>query len=201
MTARRVAHRATQRGFALAALALAALALVASLGIGLSREAHAATDTVAVTATVGSSVSVADACSGAVSIAVVLGGYADGSCAIDFGSTNDSTTTLRIGSSAGAFMSGGFTDHVGACGVLSGDTAGVKVTSVSASVTSSLGCTVSAAGTNADYLAVPDAMSNACAATALGTTNRCTLAVGIKETGADTTAGSYSGTLNIDVIG
>lgn len=188
-----------RRALSLTAALVAAVAVAAGGAGFVAPGAEAATDTVAVTATVGSSLSVSDTCSGAIGISIVLSSYAAGSCAFEFGSTNDATTTLRISSSAGAFLSGGFADAPATCGALANDTVGIKVTSVGSGVTSSL-CTVSAAGTNADLVGIPDAATNACAATTAVTNNTCTLAVGIKETGSDTTAGTYTGTLNLDVL-
>ena len=163
----------------------------------------ATTDTVAVTSTVGSVLSVTDTCSSAVAISVSPNSFQAGTCGFQFGSTNDATTTLRITSSAGPLLAGGvFADHLGGCGALIGDTAGIKVSGAGAGVSGSLGCPVSASATNADFLAVPDSATAACAGTTTGiTANTCTLAVGIREVGADATAGSYTGTLNMDVIG
>jgi hypothetical protein len=182
-------------------MAVALAIVVALCGVSV-QAADGATDTVTVTSTVGSVVSVADGCSSSIAIFVTLSAYQSGTCTFTFGSTNDPTTTLRISSSPGALMSGGvFADHSGGCGVLAADTTGVKVSTVGAGVSAGLGCTVSAAGTNGDFVAVPDAFTNTCQGTTLGSSaNTCTLAVGLRA-GAATPAGSYVGTINVDVIG
>jgi hypothetical protein len=136
-------------------------------------------------------------------VSVTASSFQSGTCAYDFGSTNDATTTMRISSSPGPLLAGGvFADHAGLCTALAGDSAGVKVTNVGAGVASALGCTVSAAGTNADFIGVPDVYTNTCTGTTMGAAaNQCTLAVGIRETGGDAPAGTYSGILQFDVIG
>lgn len=189
-------------GAVLSLIAMIALAISANAGLRFVPNANAAsTDSVLVTATVSDVISLADQCSGAYSIDVLLNNYVSDTCEYRFGSTTDSSTTVRIDSSAGAFASGVFSDHSGGCGPLINDTIGIKYTTGSAGVSSSLGCTVSAAGTNADFLPVPDAFTNACAATTAITTNSCTLAIGIKETGDNAAPGTYSATLDLDVIG
>ncbi len=138
----------------LATCAVAAATLLTTGIAAVDMAAGAASDSVATTATVGSVLSVADTCTGAVSFSVTLSTYSSGSCTFQFGATNDATTTLRIDTAAGSLLSGGvFADHSGGCGALTGDTAGVKVSSVGAGVSSSLGCTVSAAASNADFVA------------------------------------------------
>ncbi len=177
--------------------------LLWSLLVVISIADAAPTDSVNVTSTVGSVLSLSDTCSSDVSITVVLSSFQSGTCTFMYGSTNDATTFLRVSSSAGAFLSGGvFSDHLGGCGSLAGDRVGVKVSDVGPGVTAGLGCTVSAAGTDADFLAVPDTATNACNGTTVGVAeNTCTLAIGIRESGGDATAGSYDGTLQLDVIG
>lgn len=186
------------------ALLLALLVSAAATNLGLTFAAPAfgaSSDSVTVTSTVPSNLQLTDGCSSAIAITVSLGSYAHGQCVFSFGSTNDSSTTLRIDSSAGAFFgSTVFVDRVGGCGVLGNDEIGFKVAAVSASVSAAHGCAVSAATTNGDYIAVPDAPANVCSASALGTTHTCEVAVGVKETGGDATAGTYSDTLLVDVI-
>lgn len=179
------------------------IGLLTNAGVQWTPAAVAAgTDSIVTTATVGSSLEVADQCGGAFTVTVTVSAFAGNGCAVDFGSSNDATTNLQVGSTAGAFLAGGvFGDHGGSCTALSGDTTGLKVSAVGAGVTAATGCTVSAAGTNADFVGVPDTLTSICSSTIIGTTNSCTLAVGIIETGGDAPAGNYAGTLNLDVIG
>ena len=108
---------------------------------------RATLDSVLVTATVSNVLSLSDQCSSAYGVDVLLNNYASDTCVYEFGSTTDASTTMRIDSSAGAFLSGAFADHVGGCGPLINDTVRIKYTAGSAGVSSSLGCTVSGAGT------------------------------------------------------
>lgn len=178
------------------------IGLVFMLLIGGSARA-AGTDFVAVNTTIDSFVSLSDACASSFDISVVASSFQSDTCAYGFGSTNDATTTLRISSLPGPLLSGGvFADHVGGCAPLTGDTAGIKVSGVGSGVTSQLGCTVSAAGSNADFRSVPDVFTNTCSGTTMGAAaNQCTLAVGIRETGGDAPSGAVGGTVLLDVIG
>jgi hypothetical protein len=203
-----VRHRTRQAaGWYLAPLLLLnAAALLANHGMDPTpRASGASTDSVVVTATVASSLDVQDQCTGAVAITVVMGGYADGTCAINFGASNDPSVNLRVSSSAGAFLSpANFADEGGACANLAtADKVGLKVVSVGAGVTNQWGCALGAAGNNAttSHKGVPDAFTNVCLSSALGVTNTCTLGIGVFEFGSNATAGAYTGTVNLDVIG
>ncbi len=207
ITRTRTAPARPRLGWYLLPLALlVAAAALTNAGIDPTPPASGATtDTVTVTATVGSTLDVADQCSGAMAITVTMGGYADGTCAINFGASNDASVTLRVGSSAGAFLSGGvFADEGTSCANLSAaDEVGLKVVSVTAPTTNSWGCAVGAAGNNATtaHKGVPDTDTAVCQSAAPGTTNTCTLGVGVFEQGSNATAGAYAGTLNLSVIG
>ena len=151
--------------------------------------------------------SVADQCAvtGTMAVAVALGTHADGTCAINFGSTNDSSVTLQAGSSAGAFLAGGvFADEGAVCANLSTDESGLKVVSVGANVTKAVAwtCALGAAGNNAttSYMGVPDAFTNVCVTSVVGTALTCTLGIGVFETGSNAAPGAYVGTLNLNVI-
>lgn len=187
-------------------LLLAAAALLANLGFSPEQRAVAATDTVNVTATVSSSLSVADQCSGALGITVVLGAHADGTCAVQFGSTNDASVTLRAAAAASPFI-GSFANEGATCANLGSDAtpvdeAGLEVTAVGANVTKSWSCATGAASDNTllSYAGLTTTAANVCATTATGTTLSCTLGVGVFEAGSNLAPGSYTGTINLDVI-
>jgi hypothetical protein len=194
--------------FTLPFVVLVLAGLLANFGIPLAPNAHGATtDTVAVNATVASAgLDMGDSCGSSIAINVVMGGNKDGSCAFTFGSTNDATTWLRVSSSAGAFLTGPGTiaDEGAVCAnMASADKVGLKVLSVTAPSTNVWGCATSTADTNTGtpYKGIPDTYTNTCASGAMGTANACTLGVGVFETGSNATAGSYTGSLLLDVIG
>lgn len=191
--------------FAVPAFLLLLAAVFAAAGHEPVPAAPAATtDNVTVTATVGSALDVADQCAGAMAITVTMAAYSDGTCAVNFGATNDASVTLRANSSAGAFFSGNFADEGATCANLATvDEAGLKVVSVGAGVTNQWGCALGAAtdNTTTSHKGVPDSATAVCLSSATGVTNTCTLGVGVLEVGSDATAGSYTGTLNLDVIG
>jgi hypothetical protein len=187
---------------------LVAAAVLANGGVDPTPQAvGASTDSVVTTATVGGFLDVQDQCSGAMPITVVGGAYADGVCAINFGSTNDATTTLRASSSAGAFLSpAGFADEGATCANLSAvDEAGLKVAAVGGGVTvaPAWGCAVGAATNNTTtaHKGVPDTFTNMCVASTMVINNSCTLGIGVFEVGSNATPGAYTGTLNLDVVG
>lgn len=202
-----VRSRSPRRSIELAVPLLLASLLVAAVlsnaGVHVAQPAKAATtDSVVVTATVPSGLSIADQCAGAMGISVVLGGHAADDCQIQFGATNDSSVNLRASSSAGTFFNAGFADEGATCAALGTvDEAGLKVSAVGTSVTNSWGCTTTATATNGGYKGVPDAFTNVCLTGALGTTLTCDLAVGTWEQGSDLANGSLTGTLNLDVLG
>lgn len=192
--------------FALPALLLAIIAVMANIGLDPTPKAvGATTDSVTVTATVGSVLDIADQCSGAMSISVILGTYSDGTCAINFGASNDTSVYLRASSSAGVFLGpANFADEGTTCANLATvDEVGLKVVSVGAGVTNEWGCALGAAtdNTTTSHKAVPDAFTNVCLSSTAVTTNTCTLGIGVVEVGSDAPAGSYTGTLNLDVLG
>jgi hypothetical protein len=181
-------------------------ALAANGGMDPTPDAvGASTDTVTVTATVGSFLDVQDQCTGAIGITVLPGGHADGGCAINFGSTNDATTFLQVGSPAGAFLSpANFADQAAACGALGTvDEAGLKFVSAVAPAAKSAGftCTATPLGTNNQYTTIPDGYTNICDSGAMVITNSCTLGIGVWEQGSNAAPGAYTGTLNLQVIG
>lgn len=192
--------------YAIPAAALLAAGLMANIGFDPTPGAVAATtDSVTVTATVGSTLDIADQCSGAMAITVAMGVYSDGSCAVNFGASNDSSVNLRASSSAGAFLApANFADESTTCANLaSADKVGLKVVSVSAPTTNTWGCALGAAtdNTTSAHKGVPDSFTNVCLSAATGTTNTCTLGVGVFESGSDAPANAYTGTLNLDVVG
>lgn len=183
---------------------LLAAAVLANLGIATEQKAVAATDSVTVTATVASSLAVADQCAtaGALGISVTLGAHSAGSCAIQFGSTNDSSVTLRGAASTTPFITS-FANEGAICANLSAvDEAGLKIVSVGASVTKAWPCATGAVADNTltSYAGLTTTAANLCTTGALGTTLECTVGVGVFEAGSDLAPGSYTGTLNLDVI-
>ena len=182
---------------------LLAAGLLANVGMSPVPNASAATDSVTVTASVSSSLSVADGCSGAMSITVAMGAHADATCAINFGSTNDADVTLRAAAAASPFIAS-FANNSDACAALgSVDESGLKVVSVGGTVTRATAwtCALTAAGTNAGYNGLTTTATNVCQTNAtLGTSQTCTLGVGVWEQGSNLAPGSYTGTVNLDVI-
>lgn len=192
--------------FAIPLVLLLGAGIVANAGVDPTPSAiGATTDNVTVTATVGSTLDMADGCSGAIGITVAMGTYAGGSCAITFGASNDSSVNLRASSSAGAFLApANFADEGGTCANLSAaDEVGLKVVSVTAPTTNTWGCAVGGVADNTltSHKGVPDAFTNVCLSAATGTTNTCTLGIGVFEFGSNAPANSYTGTLNLDVLG
>ncbi|MCW2927098.1 MAG: hypothetical protein JWM86_1066 [Thermoleophilia bacterium] len=192
---------------------LAIAAFLAQSGVGMTGKAHAAAGSINVTATVGPVTSVvANGCAAnnMASFAINPGALGvGGTCAISFGSSNVSGITLSADDSSQAdqfFTSASthFVDHAGACGALTGDEVGYKVTAISGSVTQNLcGGSSSTVGTNTFFSAIPNdvpsvvAADTVCTTTAIGTTHSCTIGVNTFETGSDAPAGTYTGTITL----
>jgi hypothetical protein len=196
-------QRPRRARWGLAPLIIVAMAVVyANIGgvIAGSAGAASSTGTATVNASVGSVIDVDPQCASdtfAVSIAMTT--FASGSCAVNFGSSNNASTALQLRDSdtAAPFLSGGvFANTAIACNTaLAGDTVGYKVSSdvTSATVTNGTCATPTPVATNQDYQAVPTAYSTVCTSTVVGQTSVCNLAVGVNESGGDAAAGTYSG--------
>lgn len=189
---------------------LVAAAVLANVGASVTPAATAATSAVTVSATVASNVTLnaTAPCGGTtdtIAISVAQGGFAAGSCVVEYGASNNASLPLTVADSDGAapFLSGAFTDTAVACGggAMTGDSVGFKVASGGTATnngcgTGTVGGAATAAGSNADYTAVPSSATTACTTTATGT-QTCPIAIGIVETGSNATAGTYTGTLNL----
>ncbi len=191
--------------FALPITLLVTAAVLANAGLDPTPSATGAiTDSVLVTATVGSTLDVQDQCTGNIGITVLLGVYSDGTCAINFGASNDSSVTLRARGAATPFLApANFANEGTTCANLSGvDEAGLKVAAITPPTTNVWCPALGAAGNNTTsaHKGAPAAYANVCQSAALGITNTCTLGIGVFETGAPATAGAYTGTLQLDVL-
>ncbi|MCW2927097.1 MAG: hypothetical protein JWM86_1065 [Thermoleophilia bacterium] len=192
---------------------LVAAALLANAGASISEDANAAAGAINVTATVAPVASVVTngcAANNMTSFTATLGGLGvGGTCTISFGSSNVSGIVLTADDSTQAdqFFTAGssyFVDHAGACGPLTGDEVGYKVTAISGSVTQNL-CAGSSStiGTNTFFSAIPNdvpsvvAADTVCTTTAIGTTHSCTIGVNTFETGSAAPATTYTGTISL----
>jgi hypothetical protein len=203
LTATMPPPRSRRLRWSLAPFALLMLGvLYANFGGVLAGKADAATSTgtVTVNASVGSVIDVDPTCAAdTFAVSVAMNTFASGSCAVNFGSSNNAATALQLRDSdtAAPFLSGGvFANTAVACNTaLAGDTAGFKVSSdtTSATVTNGTCATPTTVATNQDYQAVPTAYTTVCTTTVIGQTSVCNLAVGVFETGGNAAAGTYSG--------
>ena len=200
--------RALSRAWYVLPLVLCAVALIlANSGVPLEPNATAATtDNINVTATVDSTITVSDGCAGALALTVAMGGYTDAECPITFGSSTDSTVTLRAKGSTATFLSGGAfadeTTNTTTCVALSAvDEVGLKINAVtSANVTNQLCSANSSLGANTNHRTVPDSFLPICTTATASVAHGCTVGVGVFEAGSNAVNGTYSGTLNLDVI-
>jgi hypothetical protein len=184
-------------------LLLGMLVLLTNAGVSATPSAKAATDSVAVTATVGSLLAVADQCSGAYAITVLMGGYEDGTpCAVQFGSSNNANVSLRAAASTNPFLSpANFANEGATCAALGTvDEVGLKITAVGASVSNTWGCATTADNTNAGHKGLTTTDQPICNTGALGTTLTCSFAIGVFEAGSNATSGAYTGTVNLSVV-
>lgn len=186
---------------------LVGAAVLANLGASVTPAATAATSAVNVSATVASNVTLnaTAPCGGTtdtIAISVAQGGFAAGSCVVEYGASNNASLPLSVADSTGAapFLSGTvFANTAVACDTaMTGDAVGFKVADnadLNAAANNTCG-TPTAAGTNLDYQAVPVSATTVCTTVATGP-HTCPIAIGIVETGGDATAGTYSGILNL----
>jgi hypothetical protein len=186
-------------------LILGMLVIMTNAGVSATPSAKAATDTVTVTATVGSALAVADQCSGAYAITVALGTYSDGTpCAVQFGATNIASVSLRVAASTNPFLSpANFANEGATCANLGTvDEVGLKLVSVVAPTTNTWTCALGADDNNstAAHKGLTTTAQPMCNSAALGVTNTCTFAIGIWEAGSNAPPGAYTGTVNLSVI-
>lgn len=201
-----VAPRRSIGWYAAPALILIVAAILANLGVKPTPSAQAAsTDSVTVTATVASAVSITD-CGANLALTVAIGTYSDAGCAITFGATNDTTTTARVYRPAGAtFFSSIFADEGGTCANLGTvDEAGWKTASVSQGSNASSCATLEPLNENdsAAHKGLTTTATNACASSTNDLANACVVAIGVWEAAPNASGGaSATGTLNFDVVG
>lgn len=181
---------------AVPALLLLAWPVLVTLGLGSAQPATAATSTVVVNAAVGSVTSLS-VCGATLAIPVASGGFQGATCVVNFGASNNAALPLLVedNDNAAPFLAGGvFADDAGGCTALTGDTIGYKVDTVGLTAASNHPCATSAAATDTDYTTIPSTSTTVCTTTALVNQN-CPVDLGIRETGANAAAGTYSGTL------
>lgn len=187
----------------IALVVLVAAAVLANLGMSPTPRANAAaTDSVLVTATIPSNLTVVD-CGANMAIAVVLGGYDDASCAVTFGSSNDSSVTLLAAGSTATLFSSVFANEGGTCADLGGvDEAGLKIISVGANVSNQWGCTAGGVGTNNTlaHKGLTTTPANICQTSLVGTTHTCTFGIGVFEFGSDAAPSAPTATVNLSMI-
>ena len=200
--------RSIRRAWYVLPLVLCAVAiLLANSGVPLEPKAAAATTgNVNTTVTVDSTLTISDGCGSALALTVAMGGYTDAQCPITFGSSTDATVSLRAKGSTATFLSGGAfadeTTNTTTCVALSGaDEVGLKINAVtSANVTNQLCSALSSLGTNSNHRTVPDTFLPICTTATASVAHGCTVGVGVFEFGSNAVNGTYSGTLNLDVL-
>lgn len=218
MTAARRSNRIVYAAW-LAVLAAIIPAVIAMAGMTLEPKANAATSaTVTVTGTVGASIQVALGSCGtvagspAVAIGLATTSYSE-NCQIDFGSTNDPTQKVTIldNTSGDPFLQHAtlpdIVNKAAGCSDLTVEGVGVHIvgTANNASVaagwacagTDTAGCSVACSR----FAPMPTVATDLCTSATTSVTNhRCTIEWGVRETGSDLAAGSYTGQADVTVV-